>query len=533
MPSLASSSACSSAGSSAASRPSPSPLPRPGRRRAAVRVTGAGSDARRARRLARWTRRRCRRSQNAVRQNAGDAASRVQLGNLYFDAERFQDAAKWYEEALKLRPKDVDVSTDLGVAYYSLNQPDRALAQFEYSLKVDPKHAKTLLNQGIVLAFGKQDLQGAAASWQKVIDVGAEQRGSRHGEAGAGGLKSAHPNLGSSPSGSTRRASRPDRCLSCSASSSSSSSPCWSPGRSGAWSPASSWARRCRRRGRDASRGGPPARGVQMVRDPVCGTFLPPDNALTLTARGGARYFCSETCRQRFRQQSLRPPMTSKPSVLLTRRIPSAVLGRLEAACDVDLARRRRPDSPRGIAARVARQAGAALPAHRQRGRRGAERRARTCGSSRTSRSATTTSTCASASCAGNRGHEHAGRSDRGDRRTHLGADPRRHAEDPRGRSAGSHGAPGRAGRSTSCSGWSCAGKQLGIVGSGADWRLPSPPAPRPSACRWRIARLAPARASSTSPLQLPEIVALPLDELLATSDVVSLHVPLTPRHGT
>ena len=53
------------------------------------------------------------------------------------------------------------------------------------------------------------------------------------------------------------------------------------------------------------SRRGPPERGVQMVRDPVCGTFLPPANALMLTERGGAvRYFCSETCRDRFEQQS-------------------------------------------------------------------------------------------------------------------------------------------------------------------------------------------------------------------------------------
>jgi len=53
------------------------------------------------------------------------------------------------------------------------------------------------------------------------------------------------------------------------------------------------------------ARRGPPERGVQMVRDPVCGTFLPPGNALTLTERGGqVHYFCSETCRERFHQQS-------------------------------------------------------------------------------------------------------------------------------------------------------------------------------------------------------------------------------------
>jgi YHS domain-containing protein len=46
---------------------------------------------------------------------------------------------------------------------------------------------------------------------------------------------------------------------------------------------------------------GVPARGVQMVRDPVCGAFLLPGNAVSAAGRGGAvHYFCSETCRRRF-----------------------------------------------------------------------------------------------------------------------------------------------------------------------------------------------------------------------------------------
>ncbi len=57
----------------------------------------------------------------------------------------------------------MNVSTDLGVCYYYTNQPDKALEQFDHSLKLDPKHAKTLLNVGIVKAFGKQDLDGAEA----------------------------------------------------------------------------------------------------------------------------------------------------------------------------------------------------------------------------------------------------------------------------------------------------------------------------------------------------------------------------------
>jgi YHS domain-containing protein len=42
-----------------------------------------------------------------------------------------------------------------------------------------------------------------------------------------------------------------------------------------------------------------------MVRDPVCGTFLPPDAAVSLAERGGAvRYFCSEKCRDDYRARA-------------------------------------------------------------------------------------------------------------------------------------------------------------------------------------------------------------------------------------
>ena len=53
-----------------------------------------------------------------------------------------------------------------------------------------------------------------------------------------------------------------------------------------------------------ARRGGPPDRGVQMVRDPVCGTFLPPEHAITLADRGSVRYFCSEKCRDTYKART-------------------------------------------------------------------------------------------------------------------------------------------------------------------------------------------------------------------------------------
>ena len=99
------------------------------------------------------------------------ADAKVQLANLYYDAEQFEDAIGWYEAALVIDESNVDASTDLGVSYYYTNQADRALKQFDYSLSIDPNHIATLLNQGIVRAFGKQDLGGAIISLERVVEV--------------------------------------------------------------------------------------------------------------------------------------------------------------------------------------------------------------------------------------------------------------------------------------------------------------------------------------------------------------------------
>jgi tetratricopeptide (TPR) repeat protein len=130
---------------------------------------------------------------------ASNPTPRVQLGNLYFDAERYDEAIKWYGDALKLAPKDVNVSTDLGVSYYYSNQPDLALAQFDKSLKLDPKHAKTLLNVGIVKAFGKQDLDGAEAAWKQVLAVAPDSPEGQAAKRALDSLTSAHAGVARKP----------------------------------------------------------------------------------------------------------------------------------------------------------------------------------------------------------------------------------------------------------------------------------------------------------------------------------------------
>jgi tetratricopeptide (TPR) repeat protein len=133
-----------------------------------------------------------------------DASIRRRLGDLYFEAERFDEAIRWYEEAVRLDPRDVEASTALGVSYYYTNQPDRALEQFDRSLAIDPSHARTMLNVGIVRAFGKQDLRGAVAAWERVVAVAPDSPEGRAARQALETLRAAHPGV-AGPQGAAPR----------------------------------------------------------------------------------------------------------------------------------------------------------------------------------------------------------------------------------------------------------------------------------------------------------------------------------------
>ena len=101
----------------------------------------------------------------------------VSLGNANFDLERFRESISWYEQALKVRPNDVNVRTDLGLAYY-LSTPkdlDRAIASYRSSLGYDPRHEKTLQNL-ITALIEKGDLASARTFLAQLEKVNPENQ---------------------------------------------------------------------------------------------------------------------------------------------------------------------------------------------------------------------------------------------------------------------------------------------------------------------------------------------------------------------
>ncbi len=109
------------------------------------------------------------RLKSALRANPKDLNALIQLGNLYYDSNRYGDAVDYYGRALELEPRNIDVRTDRGTSYWDLGQADAAIAEFQKALEADPSHAQTLYNMGVVYLHGKNNPAGARKAWEKLL----------------------------------------------------------------------------------------------------------------------------------------------------------------------------------------------------------------------------------------------------------------------------------------------------------------------------------------------------------------------------
>ena len=94
-----------------------------------------------------------------------------QIGTMYRATHQFKNAIEYYQKSLAIQPKNVGARTDLASCLYYLGDVDGAIAQLNKSLTYDPKHAGTLMNLGIIKWKGKNDVDGAVAAWQKLLQL--------------------------------------------------------------------------------------------------------------------------------------------------------------------------------------------------------------------------------------------------------------------------------------------------------------------------------------------------------------------------
>ena len=104
-----------------------------------------------------------------LKSNPVDVDTLAQVGNLYYDAQQFNSAIDYYGRVLAIEPKNAAVRTDMGTAYLYIDNPDRAIQEFQTALKDNPKHGQALFNLGMAQWRGKGDAPGAVATWEKLL----------------------------------------------------------------------------------------------------------------------------------------------------------------------------------------------------------------------------------------------------------------------------------------------------------------------------------------------------------------------------
>jgi cytochrome c-type biogenesis protein CcmH/NrfG len=101
----------------------------------------------------------------------------AKIGNIYYDTQQFPTAIEYYQHSLKAKPTDTSVRTDMATAYWYAGNADTAIAEFKRALAAEPNKPNALFNLGVVQWQGKMDVQGALATWQKLLDTNPNYEG--------------------------------------------------------------------------------------------------------------------------------------------------------------------------------------------------------------------------------------------------------------------------------------------------------------------------------------------------------------------
>ncbi len=106
-----------------------------------------------------------------LKSNPNNAMAWMELGNLYYDAKKFQDAIRAYTQYLSINPNNANVLTDLGTMYRRAGNPTDAIASFDKAMEVDPNHEHAHFNKGIVLYYDVGFQDEAVKIWQELSKI--------------------------------------------------------------------------------------------------------------------------------------------------------------------------------------------------------------------------------------------------------------------------------------------------------------------------------------------------------------------------
>ena len=103
--------------------------------------------------------------------NPNDAGLMAAMGNIYFDASRWQEAREWYEKSLQMASGDPNVITDLAVVHRNLSDFQRSIELLDQAIAINSGHWQAWYNKVVVYQFDLHEHDAAASALKTLQEL--------------------------------------------------------------------------------------------------------------------------------------------------------------------------------------------------------------------------------------------------------------------------------------------------------------------------------------------------------------------------
>ncbi|MBF0568338.1 MAG: tetratricopeptide repeat protein [Nitrospirae bacterium] len=116
----------------------------------------------------------------AIDVTTGNKVAYYNLGIVYAEMGRYDDAIKCYENALRISPTDCDTIYNLGLALMNKGLPEEAAARFKGVTALNPRYVKSYVAYGNLL-LKQNRIDEAMQQYQHAIEISPELPGALNG----------------------------------------------------------------------------------------------------------------------------------------------------------------------------------------------------------------------------------------------------------------------------------------------------------------------------------------------------------------
>ena len=95
------------------------------------------------------------------------------LGDAFFESQRYQEAIPVYEKAVSIHPANPDMLNDLGLSYFYIGDQEKGLDTINRAIAADPVYKHAWLSKGFMLSsLGRHDEAITTLNKVKELDAG-------------------------------------------------------------------------------------------------------------------------------------------------------------------------------------------------------------------------------------------------------------------------------------------------------------------------------------------------------------------------